>query len=117
MTTKNPSEHGGCVERHGDPRFYTLLDEIADLHSRKSYDYTPASDPLANFRRSENIGIPAWKGTLVRMGDKWGRIEQLASGKEPKNESLRDTLVDIAVYALLNVLLLEDDAVRKTGAK
>jgi hypothetical protein len=94
--------------RHGDPRFYTLLNEIAALHSRKSYDYTPAGDPLANFHRAERFGVPAWKGALVRIGDKLGRLEQLASGKEPANESMRDTLVDTAVYALLTVLLLED---------
>lgn len=95
-------------ERHGDARFYKLLDEIAALHSSKSHDYTPADDPLANFHRSERLGIPAWKGTLVRMGDKWGRIEQLAAGKTPKNESLRDTLIDLAVYALLDVVLLDE---------
>lgn len=42
------------------------------------------------------------------MGDKQGRIEQLASGKDPQNESLRDSLIDNAVYSLLCVLLLED---------
>lgn len=94
--------------RHGDPRFYGLLSEIAALHARKSFDYTPAGDPLANFHRSERFGVPAWKGALVRIGDKLGRLEQLASGKEPANESMRDTLVDTAVYALLTVLLLED---------
>lgn len=94
--------------RHGDPRFYMLLNEIAALHSRKSYDYTPAGNPLANFHRSERFGVPAWKGALVRIGDKMGRLEQLSSGKEPENESMRDTLVDTAVYALLTVLLLED---------
>lgn len=94
--------------RHGDPRFYDLLNEIASLHSSKSHDYTPDGDPLANFHRSERFGVPAWKGALVRIGDKLGRLEQLASGKDPKNESLRDTLVDTAVYALLCVLLLED---------
>ncbi len=96
------------TDRHGDPRFYALLDEIAELHSSKSHDYTPADDPLANFKRSERLGVPAWKGALVRLGDKWARVEQLANGKQPKNESLRDTLIDSAVYALLCVLLLED---------
>jgi hypothetical protein len=94
--------------RHGDPRFYELLNEIAELHSKKSFDYTPAGNPLANFHRSERWGVPAWKGALVRIGDKLGRLEQLASGKEPANESMRDTLVDTAVYALLTVLLLQD---------
>lgn len=96
-------------KQHGDPRFYRLLNEISVLHSAKSHDYTPAGDPLANFHRAERFGVPAWKGTLVRMGDKWGRLEQLASGKDPANESLRDTLVDMAVYSLLCVLLLEDE--------
>lgn len=96
------------VVRHGDPRFYRLLEEIAALHSTKSHDYTPEGDPLANFKRSERIGVPAWKGCLVRIGDKMGRIEQLASGKAPKNESLRDSLIDTAVYSLLCILLLDD---------
>lgn len=94
--------------RHGDPRFYDLLNEIASLHSKKSHDYTPAGNPLANFHRAERFGVPAWKGALVRLGDKIGRLEQLASGKDPANESMRDTLLDISVYALLALLLVED---------
>lgn len=95
-------------QRHGDPRFYKLLEEIADLHSRKNHDYSRAEDPLSNFRMSEQLGIDAWKGVLVRMSDKWARIQQLANGKEPKNESLRDSLIDNAVYSLICVLLLEE---------
>ena len=95
--------------RHGDPRFYKLLDEIGELHSRKSYDYTPEGDPLANFKRSEKMGVPAWKSCLIRMGDKFGRLEQLASGKDAKNESMRDTLIDLAVYSLLCVVLRDEN--------
>lgn len=94
--------------RYGDPRFYDLLNELAALHSSKSHDYTPDGDPLANFHRAERFGVPAWKGALVRLGDKIGRLEQLASGKDPANESMQDTLKDTAVYALLALLLLED---------
>ena len=97
------------ARQHGDQRFYALLNEIAELHSRKSYDYAPEDDPLANFKRSEKLGVPAWKSCLIRMGDKQGRIEQLANGKDPQNESLRDSLIDNAVYSLLAVLLLEDE--------
>lgn len=98
------------TQRHGDPRFYKLLDELADLHSRKSHDYTPEGDPLQNFKRAEKFGVQPWKGCLVRMGDKFGRLEQLASGKTAQNESLRDTLVDLAVYSLLCVLLLDESS-------
>lgn len=94
--------------RSGDPRFYLLLDEIAALHSRKNHDYAKTDEPLSNFTRSAALGVEPWRGVLIRMSDKWSRIEQLASGKTPKNESMRDSLIDLAVYALIDVLLLED---------
>jgi hypothetical protein len=100
------------MERHGDPRFYALIEEISELHSRKNFDYSKTNEPLSNFRKCEAFGIPAWKGILVRLSDKWSRIEQLSNGKTPKNESLRDSLIDSAVYSLLCVLLLEDAAVQ-----
>ena len=96
------------TDRHGDPRFYQLLEEIADLHSRKNHDYAKTAEPLSNFNRAAALGVEPWRGVLVRMSDKWSRIEQLSSGKTAKNESLRDSLVDMAVYSLLCVLLYED---------
>jgi len=95
-------------ERHGDPRFYTLLEEIAELHSAKNHDYAKTNEPLSNFNKCAAFGVEPWRGVLVRMSDKWSRIEQLAGGKVAKNESLRDSLIDLSVYALLCVLLLED---------
>ena len=94
--------------RHGHPKFYTLIEEICELHSRKNHDYATDENPLSNFRRSEAFGVPAWVGILVRMSDKWSRIEQLANGKTAQNESLRDSLIDLAAYALLGIILLEE---------
>ncbi len=91
-----------------NPKFMALIDEIVALHESKNSDYASDADPLSNLRRSEAFGVPAWQGALVRMTDKWSRIEQLASGKVPKHESLRDSLIDNAVYSLLTVLLLEE---------
>ena len=96
------------MQRHGDPRFYKLLDEIGQIHSDKNHDYAISGDPFSNFRKCEAFGIAAWKGVLTRMSDKWSRLEQLASGKSPKNESIRDTLIDLSVYSLVCLLLLED---------
>jgi hypothetical protein len=95
--------------RHGDPRFYALLEEIAELHSRKNHDYAKTDDPFSNFRKSQAFGVAPSRGVMVRMSDKWCRIEQLAGGKTAKNESLRDSLIDLAVYSLLCALLLEDE--------
>lgn len=91
-----------------NPKFDKLIAEIVDLHNRKNHDYAQDADPLSNFRRCESFGIPAWKGVLVRLSDKWSRVEQLSSGKQPKNESLRDSLIDSAVYSLIAVLLLDE---------
>jgi hypothetical protein len=88
--------------------FEKLLAEIQKLHDDKNHDYAQDSDPLSNLRRAQSFGIPAWKGVLVRLSDKWSRIEQLASGKTPKHESLRDSLMDNAVYSLLAILLLAE---------
>ena len=96
--------------RHGDPRFYQLIEEVSELHSRKNFDYCPSHKPLHNFRRCGVMGVEPWKGILVRMSDKWSRIEQLSNGKTPKNESLRDSLIDNAVYSLLCIILLDEAA-------
>jgi hypothetical protein len=92
-----------------NPKFNAVIDEILALHDRKNSDYSEDADPLSNFRRASKLGVSPLRGVLVRMSDKWSRIEQLTSGKTPKNESLRDSLIDNAVYSLIAVLLLDDE--------
>lgn len=99
-------------KEQGDPRFYTLLDELRQTHAAKSHDYAQVDAPLSNFTRARAFGVEPWRGALVRLGDKVSRLEELSRGKAPRHESMRDTLVDLASYALLTVLLLEDE----TGA-
>jgi hypothetical protein len=76
------------------------------IHASKDHDYA-GEVPFANFRRAEMIGIPAWKGALVRMSDKWSRIENLAlkDDAQVKDESFDDTLIDIANYAIIVYIL------------
>jgi hypothetical protein len=96
----------------GHKRFYELLDEMGELHSRKNQDYADSeSDPLRNFREAEGLGISAFQGTLVRISDKWIRIRNLASrdrGPAVVDESIRDTLLDLANYALIALILHEE---------
>ena len=89
-------------------RFDALLEELAQLHAAKNHDYAEDADPLSNLHRAERLGVEPWRGALVRRSDKWSRIEQLATGKVPKNESLRDSLIDLSAYALLAILLLDE---------
>lgn len=77
----------------------------------KNADYTGAdSDPFANFSSVERDGIATTEqGFLTRMRDKWSRIISLVgSGKaQVKDESVIDTLVDLANYCLLLAAYLE----------
>jgi hypothetical protein len=91
-----------------NPAFLKLLDEIRAMHDSKSHDYA-GDDPMSNLRMCESMGIPAWKGVLVRLTDKWSRLQQLSSGKTPKHESMRDSLMDNAVYSLLCINLLDQE--------
>lgn len=99
-------------KKFGHPGFYKLLDEMAELHSRKNHDYAGTSDPLKNLRRSQSIGIDPFTGVMIRLQDKWSRLEQfMQSGiMQVSNESVEDTLIDNAVYSLLAIILKREAA-------
>ena len=95
-------------------RFSELLKEIQTLHEAKNSDYSNDKEKLQCFQTSEQIGVPAWKGCLIRMGDKYNRICQLAKKEaEVKDEKVEDTLKDLAVYALLCIELYENRNVKE----
>lgn len=90
-----------------------LLDDAWDLHIRKNAGYAGADnpDPWANFRMAEDFGISAFEGCLVRMTDKYARIRSLRKNpdNDQVNESIRDTLQDLAAYALIAICLLDEE--------
>lgn len=58
---------------------------------------------------SQSPGGPL-NGLRVRMWDKLARINNLVdSGVDPENESLRDSFLDMANYALIAMLVLDGD--------
>lgn len=87
--------------------FKKLTDEMVALTTRKNADYAGESDPYANFREFGTLGF------LVRMSDKWQRIKTLTeSGKTAsvKDETVEDTLLDLATYSLLLLTWLRSEA-------
>lgn len=94
----------------GDPLFYELLLEIAELHARKNHDYAKESDPLSNLRACESLGISAETGILVRLQDKMSRLAQLSTKQaQVVDESVEDTHKDAAIYHLLAICLRRKD--------
>lgn len=92
----------------GDPRFHALLKEIGDLHDKKQEDYGVETDPFANVRASEDFGVDSWVGALVRLNDKVTRLKHFAQKKTLANESAEDSMMDIAVYALIALILYRE---------
>ena len=45
------------------------------------------------------------------MSDKWSRLTELTKGKQDRvGESMTDTLMDMAIYSLLEIILIEEQA-------
>jgi len=98
--------------KYGHPEFYDLIIKMCEIHSIKNKGYG-LGDPLGNFMESKRFGVEPWKGALVRLSDKVSRLYNLAAKKDNpeyadavKMESLEDTLIDLANYALLCLILL-----------
>ena len=98
-------------EFHGHPGFYKLLEKMAKMHNAKNHDYARDDDPLSNLRACKSLGIQPFVGVMVRLQDKWDRIISFITKGElkVKSESVKDTLMDNAVYSLLAIILLEED--------
>lgn len=90
----------------GDPEYLAILDDMRTLHQKKAADYGSDSDPFANIRRAESIGIPAWKAAWVRALDKVGRIDRFCVKGSLVNESVDDSLMDLAAYSLIALVFL-----------
>lgn len=91
-----------------NPAFHAVLAEMAALHDRKNADYGQDQDPLANFRGAERFGVPAWVGAMIRASDKVARIESFAAKGELRNEGVEDSLIDLANYAVLALVLYRE---------
>jgi hypothetical protein len=102
--------------RRGHPDFYRVLAQMADVHERKNHDYSSEKDTLSNLR-SPIDGIPDWITSFVRLGDKVGRVRGFAertmrdgvATMAVKDESVEDTLIDLANYAILTLILYREN--------
>lgn len=95
-------------EEAGHPEYLKLLDEMRDLHQRKAADYGNKADPFANVRAGAEFGVPAWVGVMIRANDKMHRIKSFITNGSLKNESVEDSLKDLAAYALIALVLLRE---------
>jgi hypothetical protein len=97
-------------ERFKDETALSILDNMQTVYEAKDNDYSATGLPMGNLRKCEEAGIDAWRGCLVRIGDKMSRLENFLKEKEYLviSEKAEDTVIDLANYAILMSCLLEE---------
>ena len=76
----------------------------------KSQGYGTNDDPLANVRGSTEWGVPGWQGAMIRAQDKIRRLQAYAVRGELPYESVEDAFKDLASYAIIGLVLFEQEA-------
>lgn len=108
------------MSNNDSPTFHKLVDEIRQLHNDKNADYAEAGNVWGNFDRVAHLmdfyGI--WNANIpsrVKVAlcyqlkqidcklNAWGK------GKTMKVEGVKGRMMDIAVYELIQMALLEDE--------
>lgn len=100
---QRPGRHPNSI------RFHQILEELGNLHDMKQADYGRGDDPFANVRASAEWGVSPWVGAMVRATDKVRRLQSLIANGKLMNESAEDSLRDLAVYAVIALVLYEQE--------
>lgn len=85
--------------------FTAITKEMADIFARKNRDYGNSFEVSL-----DEDGLLV---TKIRLGDKYKRFAQLIKkdyDAQVRDESLRDTLVDMANYAIMTVMWMDNNA-------
>lgn len=92
VDTENPK-----IKRHKE-----ICDEIHKLYERKNHDY---GDSFHQTFIDEGMAM-----ARIRLGDKFSRFKALTlqGDQQVSDESIRDTLIDLANYAIMTVLEMEE---------
>jgi hypothetical protein len=84
-----------------------ICNSMTDLYERKNHDY---GDSFAKMRNEYHNAI------LIRIFDKYSRIKTLMEGNTAKikDESIKDTLFDLANYSIMELIEMELEDDNKT---
>lgn len=79
-----------------------ICEELNKLYEKKNHDY---GDSFGISFKEEGMAM-----ARIRLGDKLNRFKTLSRSnrQEVVDESIRDTLVDLANYAIMTILEMEN---------
>ena len=96
----------GLLHLGSRPKLSDSMEQFMDITTNMAKTYAAKNHDYGNsFEQSlDKFGLLA---AVVRMGDKMNRIESLSKKEaEVKDESIKDTLLDLANYAIMTVIWL-----------
>lgn len=86
----------------------TFFRRQKEILTRKGNDYAN-EDRLSNFKLAGTIcQLTPEQNCLSLMATKVARLGVLMNGQSPSNESIRDSIIDLANYCVLLDELIED---------
>lgn len=98
--TLNRMDTRSITEKNLD-RFYGITQEMGATYYKKNIDYGNSFDDSL-----DEDGLVVAK---IRLGDKWKRFGQLINNDaKVSDESKRDTLLDMANYAIMTVMWMDN---------
>ena len=84
-------------------QFMDITTNMAKTYAAKNHDYGDSFD-----NSLDKFGLIA---SIVRMSDKMNRLETLVAKKaQVKDESIKDTLLDLANYSVMTVMWLNKNS-------
>jgi len=94
-----------------DKRMEELFKADMEILKAKGHDYSGDDDALLNFKDFGFMGI------VVRIGDKFSRLRSFVKSglTKVKDESVDDTLRDMAMYSYLGRIVREEEKRLLTG--
>jgi len=93
-----------------------LLDQMKTTHDKKNKDYGTQNEPFANVLASQELGVDPILAVCIRMNDKVTRLKSFLDKGNLENESVEDSLLDIAVYSIINVVIIDESWNGKSSA-
>ena len=99
----------------GHPEFYKIVEELKDLHSKKTIQYGNESNPLGNFERASkicekllnpNIKNKKLAYLLVLVAKQLDCIYDIIGERKTDTvEEVEDKFKDIAIYSIIGMIL------------
>ena len=79
-----------------------VFDWMQEIVESKAHDYAKDDNVFSNFEFAADVaGVTVEQEFAVMIGTKVARLRELLGNKTPNNESIDDTLLDLANYAAL----------------